>query len=229
MACGSFNTRTGAALIEIGEGANQVVLTDTRQLNDASLRIERDQFEHKTQASSRPNKYIITGLEGKLELSIADVDLNSIKTVFFGSNIEKSVTTYTRADSTTIDVEREKLVIKDFAGTELEGQKVVIKPYPLIESPAEKDAAYSFGGGGLTYAGTDYATAGEAEDAFLADANAYQDWVNSWVTFPCGALTDINGTNLAYGLQTQQELKLTITSLPEDDGTRMIFGDTSVA
>lgn len=229
MACGSFNTRSGAALIEIGEGADQVVLTDTRQLNDASLRIERDQFEHKTQASSRPNKYIVTGLEGKLEVSISDIDLNSIKTVFFGSTVETAVTTYTRADTTTVDVAREKLVIKDFAGTELAGQKVVIKPYPLVESPADKDPAYSFGGGGLTYAGTTYGTDVEAEDAFLADANAYQDWVGSWVTFPCGSLTDINGTNLAYGLQTQQELKLTITSLPEDDGVRMIFGDASVA
>lgn len=228
MACGSLNTRSGAALIEIGEGLDQVVLTDTRQLNDASLRIERDQFEHKTQASSRANKYIITGLEGKLEVSIADIDLDSIKTVFFGSNVESSVTTLTRNDTTTVNITKEKLVIKDFAGTELRGQKVVIKPYPLVENPAVKDPTYTFGGTDLSYAGTTYLTITAAENAYLADLNAYQAWVSTWVTFPCGSLTDISGTNLAYGLQTQQEIKLTITSLPDDTGERIIFGDTTV-
>lgn len=222
MAGASFATRSGAARIEIGEGANQVVLEDNDQLNDASLRIERDQFEHKTQASSRPNKYIITGLEGKLELSIAEITLSQIETLFFGADQENETDTLTRDDTTTVDFIKGKIAVKDFAGTEIEGQKVVIKPYPLVNDPGAALPTTT------TYNGTTYASVAEAEDAYIVDRNAYVAWVNSWVTFPCGALTDINGTNLAYGLNTQQELKLMITSLPDTDGTRIIFGDETV-
>ena len=223
MAGASFATRSGAARIEIGEGANQVVLEDNDQLNDAALRIERDQFEHKTQASSRPNKYIITGLEGKLELSIAEITLPQIQTLFFGSTTEDETDTYTRDDTSTVDIVKSKIQVADFAGEEILGQKVVIKPYPLVNDPGTTIPTT------VTYNGVTYATIAEAEDAFLADATAYRDWVATWVTFPCGALTDINGTNLAYGLSTQQELKLMITSLPDNNGTRIIFGDETVA
>lgn len=177
----------------------------------------------KTQASSRPNKYIITGLEGKLELSIAEITLPQIETLFFGSTIEEETDTYTRADTNTVDIVKSKIAIKDFAGTEITGQKVVVKPYPLVNDPGTTIPTTT------TYNGKTYNTVAEAEDAFLADATAYRDWVATWITFPCGALTDINGSNLAYGLNTQQELKLMITSLPDANGVRIIFGDPSVA
>lgn len=192
----------------------------------------------KTQASSRPNKYIITGLEGKLELSISNISLPQIENLFFGSDTFTENVTFTRNDTTTVARVKNRINIADFAGTEIAGQKVVIKPYPLVADPATdtglNPGGYTFGDallGGEVLNGVTYALGEETliEDAYLVLRDAYQAWLETFVTFPCGALTDINGTNLAYGLNTQQELKLMITSLPDINGDRIIFGDETAA
>ena len=209
--------KSGPAQIEIGTGADKFTLTNDQQLNDASLRIERDEFNLRDQSSSKPVGYIKTGIEGKLEISIADISAQQIA-FLFGTALETGTDTVNGVNYTM-----RKVAVTDQAGSQITGQKVVLKPYPILTNPGTTAPTTT------TYKGKTYSTVQLAEDAFDADVAAYKAWVNTWVTFPNGALTSINGTNLAFGLQTQQELKVTITSLPDSNGVRMIFGDETVA
>lgn len=209
--------RSGPSQIEIGTGVDKITITNDQQMNDATLRIERDEFTLKDQSSSKPVGYIKTGIEGKLEISIADISAQQIA-LLFGVPIQSDTDTVNSVIYTMRKVE-----VTDQAGTQITGQKVVLKPYPILSDPGTTAPTTT------TYNNKTYGTVQLAEDAFDADVAAYKAWVNNWVTFPNGALTSINGTNLAFGLQTQQELKVTLTSLPDSSGVRIIFGDETVA
>jgi hypothetical protein len=209
--------RSGPSQIEIGTGVDKITITNDQQMNDATLRIERDEFTLKDQSSSKPVGYIKTGIEGKLEISIADISAQQIA-LLFGVPIQSDTDTVN-----TVNYTMRKVEVTDQAGTQITGQKVVLKPYPILSDPGTTAPTTT------TYNGKTYGTVQLAEDAFDADVAAYKAWVNNWVTFPNGALTSINGTNLAFGLQTQQELKVTLTSLPDSSGVRIIFGDETVA
>lgn len=52
------------------------------------------------------------------------------------------------------------------------------------------------------------------------DSNA-----ENWLTFPNGIIKDPNGTELGFGLATQQNLQIMFVSMPDADGVRAIFGD----
>jgi len=169
--------RSGPSQIEIGTGVDKITITNDQQMNDATLRIERDEFTLKDQSSSKPVGYIKTGIEGKLEISIADISAQQIA-LLFGVPIQSDTDTVNSVIYTMRKVE-----VTDQAGTQITGQKVVLKPYPILSDPG--------------------------------------------TTAP--TTTSINGTNLAFGLQTQQELKVTLTSLPDSSGVRIIFGDETVA
>ena len=208
--------RSGPSQIEIGTGGDKITITNDQQMNDATLRIERDEFTLKDQSSSKPVGYIKTGIEGKLEISIADISAQQIA-LLFGVPIQSDTDTVN-----TVNYTMRKVEVTDQAGTQITGQKVVLKPYPILSDPGTTAPTTT------TYNGKTYGTVQLAEDAFDADVAAYKAWVNNWVTFPNGALTSINGTNLAFGLQTQQELKVTLTSLPNSSGVRIIFGDETV-
>lgn len=208
--------RSGPSLIEIGTGGDKITITNDQQMNDATLRIERDEFTLKDQSSSKPVGYIKTGIEGKLEISISDISAQQIA-LLFGVPLESDTDTVNNVNYTM-----RKVAVTDQAGTLITGQKVVLKPYPVLTDPGTTAPTST------TYKGKTYGSVALAEDAFDADVAAYKAWVNNWVTFPNGALTSINGTNLAFGLQTQQELKVTLTSLPDSFGVRIIFGDETV-
>lgn len=209
--------RSGPSQIEIGTGVDKITITNDQQMNDATLRIERDEFTLKDQSSSKSVGYIKTGIEAKLEISIADISAQQIA-LLFGVPIQSDTDTVNSVIYTMRKVE-----VTDQAGTQITGQKVVLKPYPILSDPGTTAPTTT------TYNNKTYGTVQLAEDAFDADVAAYKAWVNNWVTFPNGALTSINGTNLAFGLQTQQELKVTLTSLPDSSGVRIIFGDETVA
>ena len=212
-------TRSGAARITIGEGTDKIVIESKDQFNDASLKVSRDVFEHKTQSSSRPVKYVVTGLEGQLELSLANVSPEKIA-LLFSVELEETNENYSGTDYS-----RSKIQIKDNAGKVLSGTKVVIEPYPIIPPP---DSYEEIADGVTQYNGKNYASTEIARGIQNRQIEAYYEWVINRVVFPNGALTDINGTNLAFGLSTQQELKLMITSLPDEKGARMVFGDETV-
>lgn len=241
-------TRSGAAQITIGTGAGAIVLTEDDQLEDARLQISRDQFEHKTQRSSKPVKYVVTGIEPKLMVSIASITLDRIATVF-NSTVQQM----------TSDATRKRVLVKDDAGAVLTGKQVVIKPYPILTVPAANGTAPTAVGAVVAApVGLRPGTAGDAQDTWDAAKAAYdayvvrknnmdaynarvaanvkyRTWVSSWVTLPNAAITDINSTELAFGLQTQQRLGMTFTGLPLETvdnaflnipvGTRMYFGD----
>lgn len=209
--------QSGPAQIEIGTGSDKITLTNDQQMNDASLRVERDEFSLRDQSSSKSVGYIKTGIEGKLEISIADISAQQIA-LLFGVPLETGTDTVNGINYTM-----RKVAVTDQAGTLITGKKVVLKPYPILTNPGTDPPTTT------TYNGKTYASVQLAEDAFDADVAAYKAWVNTWVTFPNGALTSINGTNLAFGLQTQQELRVTLTSLPDNEGVRMIFGDETIA
>ena len=217
-------TRSGAARITIGEGTDKIVIESKDQFNDASLKVSRDVFEHKTQSSSRPVKYVVTGLEGQLELSLSNVSPEKIALLF---SVDLNETSETYSGSV---YSRTKVEVKDNAGKVLSGTKVVIEPYPIVEPPLSYSPTSITGDAtnGFSYDGQSYTTAGLARRAQQKQIDDYYSWLNSRVVFPNGALTDINGTNLAFGLSTQQELKLMITSLPDEKGARMVFGDETV-
>ncbi len=209
--------RAGPALIEIGEGASKITLTNDDQLNDAVIMIERDEFQLKSQISSKPVGYIKTGIETKLEVSIAEIDASQIA-LLFGTPLVTATDTVNSVNYTMTKTE-----VTDQAGQLITGQKVVIKPYPIVADPGTTAPTTT------TYNGKTYATIQLAEDAFDADVALFKAWENTVITFPNGALTSINGSRLSMGLQTQQELKLTITGLPDPStGVRMIYGDSSI-
>jgi len=178
--------RSGPSQIEIGTGVDKITITNDQQMNDATLRIERDEFTLKDQSSSKPVGYIKTGIEGKLEISIADISAQQIA-LLFGVPIQSDTDTVNSVIYTMRKVE-----VTDQAGTQITGQKVVLKPYPILSDPGTTAPTTT------TYNNKTYGTVQLAEDAFDADVAAYKAWVNNWVTFPNGALTSINGTNLAF-------------------------------
>jgi hypothetical protein len=208
--------RAGPALIEIGEGASKITLTNDDQLNDAVIMIERDEFQLKSQISSKPVGYIKVGIEPKLEVSVAEVTAAQIS-LLFGTPLITSTDTVNSVNYTMTKTE-----VTDQAGQLITGQKVVIKPYPIVADPGTTAPTTA------TYNGKTYASVQAAEDAFDNDVSLYKAWLNQLIEFPNGALTSVNGSRLAFGLQTQQELKLTITGLPGVGGVRMVYGDNSV-
>ncbi len=48
---------------------------------------------------------------------------------------------------------------------------------------------------------------------------------NTWFTIPNAKITDQSGTSLAYGLQTQQEIKVSFMAVPDATGVKYILGD----
>ena len=61
-------------------------------------------------------------------------------------------------------------------------------------------------------------------DGLLPSSNA-----NDWFTIPNGKITDLSGTSLAYGLQTQQEIKVSFMAVPDSTGAKYIVGDETAA
>jgi len=96
-----------------------IVIRKENQFQDAKVTIGRDQFEHKTQASSKASKYIITGIELMLQVSIANITTEFFEEVFSTSAITGTVSSVTH----------DSVYIKDNAGQELEGALIRVKPY----------------------------------------------------------------------------------------------------
>lgn len=48
---------------------------------------------------------------------------------------------------------------------------------------------------------------------------------NTWITIPNAKIINLDGTSLAFGLQTQQMLKINFMAVPDDDGVKFILGD----
>jgi len=96
-----------------------IVIAKENQFQDAKITIGRDQFEHKTQASSKASKYIITGIELMLQVSIANITTEFFEEVFSTSAITGTVSSVTH----------DSVYIKDNAGQELEGALIRVKPY----------------------------------------------------------------------------------------------------
>lgn len=204
----------GPATIEIGTGPSKITITPADQLNDASFNISRDQFELKSQQSSRPVAYIVTGLEPMIEISLSRVTIENIGLVF---QVDPELITET---INTALITKKRVTIKDDAGKVLTGQKVVIYPEPKPYKPSSVVPTTT------TYNGKTYATVSAAEDAYDADVARWNNYVNEEVvTFPNGSLVSIDGTNLTYGLQTQRVLTMKITGLPDENGVRMYYGN----
>ena len=96
-----------------------IVIRKENQFQDAKVTIGRDQFEHKTQASSKASKFIITGIELMLQVSIANITTEFFEEVFSTSAITGTVSSVTH----------DSVYIKDNAGQELEGSLIRLKPY----------------------------------------------------------------------------------------------------
>ncbi len=54
----------------------------------------------------------------------------------------------------------------------------------------------------------------------LPDPNA-----NNWLTFPAAKIVDLSGSNLAYGLRTQQRLSVAFDAFRDSNGNKLIIGD----
>jgi hypothetical protein len=183
------------------------------QLQDASVKFERDQFPHQTQLSSKPVKYLQVGIEPTLELSIASIDLPNIGDVF-DVNVLKEYTASVVGVSTATE---DRIDIGDNAGSIIEGRAMQILPYPLIKGYALNNGYDPFSDANLTA----YTTAG-------VSASAQKEWLETVITFPNAKIVDVNQTNLVYGLQTQQEIRVAIKGSPDQNGERMYFGDYSL-
>lgn len=48
---------------------------------------------------------------------------------------------------------------------------------------------------------------------------------NSWITIPRAIITDLQGASLAFGIKTQQMIKISFQSTPDNDGVKFILGD----
>jgi hypothetical protein len=93
------------------------------QFEDAKLTVARDQFEHKSQISSKAVRYLNTGIELSLEISLSETGAKQIKEVFNTSSI--GVVT----------------VVKDNAGKELKGHLIRVQPYvgESVETSGDSD------------------------------------------------------------------------------------------
>jgi len=209
----------GPATISIGTGANKIVITPALQLNDATFTLSRDQFEMKSQESSRPVAYIVTGMEPSIDISLSRVTAENVA-LLFGTAVSSTSETVSG-----VATAKKKVNITDDAGRVIVGQRVLIRTNPFafrppVTPPTNVDTVPAVLDG-ITY--TTQVAYDAAYDALVAE---YADWVNNeWVMFPNGALVSIDGTNLTYGLQTQRVLTLKITGLPDANGIRAIFGN----
>jgi len=117
------NTRSGPAQIDVYTTDATPVLDFSigrdQQLEDATVTLELDTFEHTTQLSSRPYKYVRTGIEGTLGLSLSDITLANLALAYQEEIILDPATGSTK----------KKIEISDQAGKVITGRKVVIKPY----------------------------------------------------------------------------------------------------
>jgi hypothetical protein len=76
--------------------------------------VQRDKFELRTQLSSKPIKYLITGIEMMMEMSLADVSLASLATLFNTSVITSG--------------SNGQVIVQDTPGQQLYGDKIILKP-----------------------------------------------------------------------------------------------------
>jgi len=116
------NTRSGPAriLFYAADGTTVSTTIDRdQQLEDATVTLELDTFEHTTQLSSRPYKYVRTGIEGMLGLSLSDITLANIALAYQANIIVDPATGSTKR----------KIEISDGAGKVITGRKVTIQPY----------------------------------------------------------------------------------------------------
>ena len=216
--------------------AKSIDIQNDQQLNDSVVRFERDQFELRTQASSMPCRYNTVGLEPMLELSIADIVFENIKLALG----ESGVLTAGAVDNP------DKLSIEDNVGAEILGQRVQILPYPYPElysvnvDKGTNDEFLNPFHSEYSELITDSPSAGSAtlsdvdgtlnQTPALADINEFIAWRESIITFPNAAIVDINQIDIAFGLQTQQEIRVMLRGLPATDnsGIRIIFGSLDV-
>lgn len=181
------------------------------QLNDASVKFERDQFPHQTQLSSKPVKYIQVGIEPTLELSVASVILSNIGYLFDVNSLKD----YTPSTLGDISLKTEtRLDIADNAGSTIKGKATQILPYPFVKGYSLANGYDPFSDANLAA----YTSAGVS----LADQ---KEWLESIITFPNASVIDVNQTNLSYGLQTQQEIRVMIKGQPDQNGDRLFFGN----
>lgn len=127
-------TRSGPAQIEVTPlgVSNPTTITIPRedQMEDAMITIERLVFEHRTQESAAPAKYIKTGINAGLAVSIANME----KFEYLGLAFSEQVVT----QNLTGGGVKQKIELSDDAGLEFAKYKVVIKPY--IGATATTDA-----------------------------------------------------------------------------------------
>lgn len=216
-------------------GSLSIPLEKEQQLQDASVRFEREQFELKTQQSSKAVEYKSVGIEPMLELSIADITFKNLR-LGLGQSLNYTANT---------DVTRpSKLAIADNVGEELVGTRVQILPFPYprlyrlnYKSKGNNGEYYNPFHSGyedlLTtgYSGILASTAGVGVEASVSEADEFIAWRESIITFPNASIVDINQTEFAFGLQTQQQIRLMLRGLPDPtnpEGARLVFGSINV-
>lgn len=94
-----------------------------QQLSEASLSLERDNFEINSQVSSYPTEYTQTGIDGTLTLSIADITLRNLALAF---GYEDQVKSQDLGQLT----EAQRLHLTDNAGAYLRKFPLLIIPAP---------------------------------------------------------------------------------------------------
>lgn len=122
-----------------GEGVSggKRLVTEIRpeqQLNEASLSLERDNFEINTQISSRPTEYTKTGVDGTLELSIADITLRNIALAF---GYEDEIKSQDIGGASLTEAQRLHLI--DNAGAFLKKFALILIPAPPQWTANEDD------------------------------------------------------------------------------------------
>lgn len=99
--------------------AGEFAINREHQLNDATLTLSDMFKEHMTQESAAPADKSFTGFEAKLEISLAEWDLE-----FF-----RRATNPARYIVDTVDPTKKKIEFQDLTGLRLPKQQVLIRPY----------------------------------------------------------------------------------------------------
>ena len=107
-----------------------------KQLNNATLTIEKDSFGLTTLISSQPIRYDRTGFGCSLQLSLASQEIELLSAIFGVFTLSNE-----EYDPSLVDVPRKRISLKDgdINSTNLNAKKVVIQPEPV---PKYEDPNY---------------------------------------------------------------------------------------
>jgi len=162
------------AQIVIDPAGTPFTIAKDDQLEDCVVSVDKDVFELRSLASSRPQDVIQTGMNVRLTVVFADMARRlEAMALMFGTTVVTATT-------------KRRVTLADNAGAAIPGKKIVIKPY----------------------------------NGELVSTDA-----NSWITLTNAKLVDTSGSNLAYGLATQQRLSLTFDAFRDGTGNKVVFGD----